>query len=288
MNKNNRYFYMSRWCILLIFVATLLGLLPQVMIVYISVAVHECAHLLVCRVLGVPTEHMRMLPYGMELKLKCLVPPLIHICVCAAGPMANFLMFCAGRIVLEFTANSYVVFFTGANFILLVFNLFPCVPMDGGEILRCLFSYGAGVLNSYKIIYSISYVCGSLLFVAGAIFTYYTGGNITVLIVAMPVFVNIAGLKVTYIYATRNVLSGCVSHPYRIRLFVADDVDIAARLMRRISFGYTMVIAVRMSDGSICLLTQRELVDAVNEKNTFATLGECVEFSKDLLYNKYI
>ena len=288
MNKNNRYFYMSRWCILLIFVATLLGVLPQVTIVYISVAVHECAHLAVCRALGVPTEHMRVLPYGMELKLRHLVHPLLHIAICAAGPMANLVLFCAGRTALVFFQDGYVAFFTGANFILFVFNLFPCVPMDGGEILRCIFSFRVGVLNSYRIISAVSYICGSVLFVSGGIFAYYTRGNVTMLIVALPVFVNIAGLRVTYIYAVRDVLAGEVSHPFRIKLFSMGESDGVTKLIRRVSFRYTMVVAVRMEDGRIHILSQSELIDAVNHKNTFATLGECVEFSKNILYNNYI
>ena len=280
--NNNRYFYMSRWCILLIFVATLLGILPQVIIVYISVAVHECAHLLMCRLLGIPTRHMRMLPYGMELKLKCLVPPLMNIAVCIAGPIANFILFCGGIIVLGFWENGYISFFTGANFILFVFNLFPCVPMDGGEILRCLFSLGFGVLNSYRIISAMSYVLGSALFVSGMLFAYYTGGNITLLIVALPVFVNISGINVTRMYATRDVLSGCTGYPSKIKMFSEDEKVCAMSLIRRISFGYTMVVAVEMENGRICLLTQSELINAVYHKNTFATLGECVEFSEYL------
>ena len=287
MNKSKRYFYMSRWCILLIFVATLLGVLPQVVIVYVSVAVHECAHLMVCRILNIPTKYMRVHPYGMELKLKSLVPPMKHISICVAGPLANLVLFCAGWTVAEFWGNGYVAFFTGANFILFLFNLFPCVPMDGGEILRCVFSYRFGVLNSYRVISRVSYVCGSLLFVSGVIFAYYTGGNITLLIVALPVFVNIAGIKKTYVYAVRDVLSGVTSANRRIRLFHRGEDDRVLKLIRSVSFGYTIVVVMHKRDGNVFLLTQDELIAAVNHKNTFATFGECVEFSKDLLYNDY-
>lgn len=288
MSESRRYFYMSRWCILLIFVAALMGLLPHVVIVYISVAIHECSHLMMCRILGIPTEHMRMLPYGMELKLKSLIRPSLHIAICAAGPLANFVMFCAGRFFCVFSASGYVAFFTGANFILFVFNLFPCVPMDGGEILRCVISNITGVLNSYRIISRVSYAFGSILFVAGAIFAYHTGGNITMLVVSLPVFVNIAGLKTAYVYAVREVLSGNVAHSGRIKMFSGYEYDRVSGLIRRISFAYTLVVAVRMENGEIRLLSQSELIYAVNHKNTFATFGECVEFSEDLLYNDCI
>lgn len=279
---------MSRWCILLIFVATLLGILPHVIIVYISVAVHECAHLLVCKAMDVPTKHMRMLPYGMELKLDHLVPPLVHMTICIAGPLANLALFCVGRFVMLFASHGYIVFFVGANFILLVFNLIPCIPMDGGEILRCVFSLRWGVLNSYRMISAVSYVLGSALFLFGMLFAYHTGGNITVLIVSLPVFVNISGMKVTYMYAVRDVMSGVVYHPCRIKVLTAESRERSGSFVRRISFGYSMVILVQMDGGEIHILTQKQLLDAVKQKNTFATLGECVEFFEELYYNRCI
>ena len=280
MNMTNRYFYMSRWCILLIFIATLLGLLPQVLIVYMSVAVHECCHLLVCRILRVPTGYIALMPYGMELKLKSLVPPAKHIVICLAGPAANFVLFFVGCL-LAGLDNSYVAFFTGANFILGVFNMFPCMPLDGGEILRCVLSLRFGILNSYRMISAVSYVCGAVLFGAGVIFALYTGGNITILVVALPVFVSIAKMKVTCIYAVRDIVGGCVGGG-RLCLTVMPHTAPAARVVRRVSFGYTLVVAVRYPCGEISILTQSELIDAINAKNTYATLGECVEFCKDL------
>ena len=277
---NNRYFYMSRWCILLIFVATLLGFLPHVAIVYASVAVHECCHLLMCRAMGVYSRHMMILPYGMELRLGCLVAPGKNIIICLAGPVSNFVLFLAGFAISGCVSNGYISFFTGANFILFVFNLFPCTPMDGGEILRCVLGIRYGVLNSYRAISAISYVWGCLLFGAGVVFAWHTGGNITLLVVALPVFVSIAKLEVTYVYATRDILLHHVPRAGKIRLVSKSCHQVAGALIKHISYGYTLVVAVQYPRGKWHVISQDELIDAVNCKNIYATLGECVDLCK--------
>ncbi|MBQ7901063.1 MAG: hypothetical protein IJ365_03735 [Clostridia bacterium] len=281
-NINNRYFYMSRWCILLIFAATLLGFLGEVLIVYASVIVHECCHLLVCRRFNISTRYIALMPYGMELKLAALVPPGKQIAISMAGPLCNFALFAAGRAVLVFCQWDYAAFFTSANFILFVFNLFPCMPLDGGEILRCAISLRCGILNSYRIISRLSYICGVVMFAAGIVFVVYTGGNITLLIIALPVFVSIAKLKVTCIYAAKEVVAGDVPRGKKRRLVVMNHTDAAARCIKHISFGYSLIVAVRRPGGEIALLTQNELLWCVNCKNTYATLGECVEICANL------
>ena len=279
---NNRYFYMSRWCILLIFVAALLGFLGEVLIVYASVIVHECCHLMMCRSFNISTRYIALMPYGMELKLASLVPPKKQIVISMAGPLCNFVLFAAGRAVLVFCRQDYVVFFTSANFILFVFNLFPCMPLDGGEMLRCIISLRCGILNSYRIIARMSYICGAVMFAAGIVFVAYTGGNITLLIIALPVFVSIAKLKVTGIYAAKEIVSGDVPCGTKQRLLAMAHTDAAATCMKYISFGYSLIVAVRCTGGEIVLLTQNELLWCINCKNTYATLGECVEICANL------
>ena len=143
---------MSRFSILLIFVATLTYNLKPVLIVYASVLIHELSHLLVCVKLGIPTQSITILPYGMELKHSSIPKPKEQIKISLAGPVSNLLIFFVGFIHIKSgIVNEEISFITSSNLLLFLFNLIPCMPLDGGEILKSFFSSRFGILNSFKI-----------------------------------------------------------------------------------------------------------------------------------------
>ena len=112
----NKKVHMSRYTVVLIFLATLTGHLGQVSVIYISVLLHEMAHLYMCKKQKIPTAYMAIYPYGMELRLKKLTNAKEQIAISIAGPMVNFLLFFLGDFIFSVDYQAFLSIFFPRDF----------------------------------------------------------------------------------------------------------------------------------------------------------------------------
>ncbi len=281
----HQYIKVSRFCHLLIFVSVVSGLTPYVLIVYASVLAHECAHLAMCCKLKVKTHGISIFPYGAELKTQTPICPKKQMLISLAGPFCSFILFAAGKFTSMLFDNAFVIFFTNTNLTLLLFNMLPCTPLDGGEILRSFISCRQGIVYSYKIITYISYFFETVFLLGGCILCAYSSGNITLIIVAMIIITSIIKTKNTVIYITGKILTGCVKSGKKLKLITMHKSDHLSTAIKHISFCYTLIVAVYDGQRYLGFLTQSQILDGLKIHQTF---GECVEIKTDLLYNKIV
>jgi Zn-dependent protease/CBS domain-containing protein len=115
-----------------------------VILLYLSVLVHELSHSLVARGYGLPVRRILLYPLGgvSEIEQEPQTPAREFL-VSAAGPVLSLVLGVAGFGLLQaFTyqsipwnlARSLMV----ANLIVGVFNLLPGLPLDGGRMLRAV------------------------------------------------------------------------------------------------------------------------------------------------------
>jgi Zn-dependent protease len=117
--------------------------------VFACVVLHEFGHALTARRYGIGTRDITLLPIGGVARLARMPEdPRQELLVAAAGPAVNVLL--AGMIaaVLWITGSRIPVTgvtlygsrfleqLMGINVVLVIFNLLPAFPMDGGRILR--------------------------------------------------------------------------------------------------------------------------------------------------------
>lgn len=249
---------LSRQTVLLFFVAALTGILKRVIIIYICVLFHELAHLCMCYKYSAQVEYIGVYPYGMELRLKEMTEPRKQIFISLAGPMVNLLFFVCGFFVSLFIRNTYLSFFVSANLILFVFNMMPCIPLDGGEILRSFVSGGFGILYSYTFVKKLSKAISVIMLVMGIVLVFYNG-NFSL----FPVFVIIRrGIILKgdeQIYAVKKILSSEFKSDKKIKIIQATSGVRAHHYLRYISYEYTLLI-IRQSSFPVC---QKMLLEKV-------------------------
>jgi Zn-dependent protease/CBS domain-containing protein len=114
-----------------------------VILLYLSVLVHELSHSLVARGYGLPVRRILLYPLGGVSEIeKEPQTPLREFCVSAAGPALSLVLAVAGF-------GLFQVFRTGwsgelvwavmwVNLIVGVFNFLPGLPLDGGRMLRAV------------------------------------------------------------------------------------------------------------------------------------------------------
>ncbi len=122
------------------------------LLVFGVVVLHELGHALAARAVGIPTRDITLWPIGGVARLERMPRnPLHEIYVSAAGPAVNLVLAGLGALVFYLLPVAGVgavllQWFIGVNVALLVFNLIPAFPMDGGRILRAVLTRRHGLV----------------------------------------------------------------------------------------------------------------------------------------------
>jgi Zn-dependent protease/CBS domain-containing protein len=113
-----------------------------VILLYVSVLVHELSHCVVARGYGLPVRRILLYPLGgfSEIEREAETPGREFL-VAAAGPALSLVLAAAGyglmRVVSPGTiAGTLVSQLRWANLVVGIFNLLPGLPLDGGRMLR--------------------------------------------------------------------------------------------------------------------------------------------------------
>jgi Zn-dependent protease/CBS domain-containing protein len=115
-----------------------------VVLLYLSVLVHELSHSVVARGFGLPVRRILLYPLGGFSEIEREPPtPGREFLVSAAGPALSLVLAAAGygltRVVPAGTIGGTIVFqLMWANLVVGVFNLLPGLPLDGGRMLRAV------------------------------------------------------------------------------------------------------------------------------------------------------
>lgn len=126
------------------------------------VTLHEFGHSLACRQVGGQTRDIVLWPLGGVAYVAPPPRPGAHLWSIAAGPLVNVvlvpvfygLLYGAARLHLISRESDFAHFLIAINFMnagLLVFNILPIYPLDGGQILRSLLWFGLGRARSLQV-----------------------------------------------------------------------------------------------------------------------------------------
>lgn len=123
------------------------------------VLIHELFHLFAALLLRVRVKSIVILPFGMTLRLdeSVIRYPEKEAIIAAAGPAANVIMLVIANLVLKTQGgNLNLLIFTVANWSVLLLNLIPVPPLDGGRILRSVVIKNSGLITATGKMYKIS------------------------------------------------------------------------------------------------------------------------------------
>ncbi|HYH63633.1 MAG TPA: M50 family metallopeptidase [Urbifossiella sp.] len=163
------------------------------------VALHEVGHALAARYYGVRTRDITLYPMGGVASLERMPEkPGQEIVIALAGPVVNvviaagiFAGLLGGVVALpglwDFSAadplDGFVVRLMAVNVGLVLFNLIPAFPMDGGRVLRAVLATGMTRLDATRAAVGV----GSALAVGGGVYG-LMAGNFMLAFVAVVVF----------------------------------------------------------------------------------------------------
>lgn len=156
--------------------------------------------MLAALLIGLKIDRLVFYPYGVNLKLK---NKFIHsladeIILYISGPLANCLMALISGMAYISIKNTYLQLFYIGNIFLFIFNMLPVYPLDGGIILKKLFSYRFGEKAAERLMLVSSAVISAALIAIGAYTAYITEFNFSVILLASFLICSIFTQKEKY------------------------------------------------------------------------------------------
>lgn len=145
-------------------------------LIMIFALIHELAHMICGVVLGLKPDTLRIMPFGFSIEFKPNLKDynkkiaksnllsLKKILIALAGPLVNLIIVILGII---FNIDNNIVF---SNLLILLFNLIPIYPLDGGRVLKNLFKILLGNKKANRYINTVSNVFLILLTIFSSVF----------------------------------------------------------------------------------------------------------------------
>lgn len=118
-------------------IAVFLGYAGVVMALMLAVAVHEFAHMLTARAVGLGVECLYVLPFGCAAEISGYgsAENSKEIITAAAGPAANIFLASVLALLPQEMLDDMMMLFIWANLTIAAVNMLPVLPLDGGRIL---------------------------------------------------------------------------------------------------------------------------------------------------------
>ena len=171
-----------------------------ILLIFLCVVLHEFGHALAARRYGIKTRDITLLPIGGQARLERMPDnPREEVVVALAGPAVNVVIAAALSIFIGLTSGipaPEMMEQTGAplalrlftvNIWLVLFNMIPAFPMDGGRVLRALLAMRMNYARATEIAAKTGQAIAFIFFIIGlwwnplllliAVFVYFGAGG---------------------------------------------------------------------------------------------------------------
>lgn len=138
--------------------------------IFIVLSIHESMHILVARQLGYEVHQVKVYPFGLVASIKYLeYGKSIHeICIILAGLLVHILVIPILYILmnLNYISDPFMYYLKHINIQILVFNMIPIYPLDGGRIIKSILEYTFPyrLAKQITLLISVIMVCMYLYF----------------------------------------------------------------------------------------------------------------------------
>lgn len=179
--------------ILFLFISLYFGYGGHMLIIFISVLLHELGHGIAAKLLGVNVIEIQLFPFGGIAIMENIAKygGYKELIVASSGPIISLMLALAFMTYSNsFTFGELLFRYNGALFL---FNLFPALPLDGGRIVRNIMLSHTSYKNATKLMTR----WGKLLAIILVLFNIYLiiNGQETAAYIAGAIFIFAGAIK---------------------------------------------------------------------------------------------
>lgn len=137
--------------------------------------IHEIGHIVTALILKIKPEKIEIMPFGLSVSFYKNVNDknfnIKELFVALAGPLTSLIL----AIVFSKSNLRYITIQEAvySNILILLFNLIPIYPLDGGRIIKYLLLKNIGMLRTENLVRKISKITIIMLTIVCSIAVYY-------------------------------------------------------------------------------------------------------------------
>lgn len=260
-----------------------LGLVVEILLILAAVLIHEIAHIIMARLLGVRVAEVDLLPFGGQAKMEDYtgLDPEQDIYLALAGPAASLSAAGIFYFLQEQIVSSYLPMFININLFLGLFNLCPGLPMDGGHILRAVLSKFIGYKRATSRTAALGKVIALGIMGWGGYQLYYQQGGVNFIVVGALLMGAAHREGRLLAYAFMRYLVNKKSELAKRGLLPAQQMvsreDTLLKIIlesARPNF-YMVVLAMDENDNVVGMRSEAELIECFFDKGPKARLRDC-------------
>jgi Zn-dependent protease/predicted transcriptional regulator len=257
------------------------GSVLLMLLVFGCVLLHELGHALAARRYGILTRDIVLLPIGGVARLERMPDkPQQEVVVALAGPAVNILIASALLLVMMVLGRPFAFAPPAGglletllliNVAMVLFNLLPAFPMDGGRVLRALLALRLPYVKATRIASLVGQALALLFGIAGLF-----SNNIMLMFVALFVF--LAASEERALVRNRSSMAGLPVRAAMLTQFVVlDQSDPLGRAVELLMSGSQQDFPVMEGDRPVGLLTRADLVRALKSGGAGMPVGQAVQ-----------
>jgi Zn-dependent protease/CBS domain-containing protein len=265
--------------------------LTYVISVFACITLHEFGHALVARRFNIITRDVTLYPIGGVASLeKMPEKPMQEMAVALAGPAVNvaiaFMLLPFVNVteiwqedlskMKDINAETFIPTLFTVNIILVLFNLIPAFPMDGGRIVRALLSIKLSRSKATRIAATLGQIFAVLLILEGF------SGNPMLIIIGFFVFLSAEG-EARYVKQQeilRGLKVGDATMKQYPKLNSSETISEAVDTLLDSTYKRFLVME---NDKVVGLLTDESIIKAIGEKGETARIGSIMQPNPTIL-----
>ena len=259
------------------------------LLLFACVVLHEFGHALAARAFGIPVRQIMLLPIGgVAVLARNPSKPLHELLIAAAGPAVNVVIIVglaavmALRMLLTGTPPASVggaagaapsldvalTWLLGMNVALVVFNLIPAFPLDGGRILRGVLGFFMEWVRATRV----ATLTGQIIAVGmGAVAV--LSGNVLLGLIAVMIFLGAGSThaeeQARTVLATRRVGDAYNKHALTLR-----EEDRVGTVVDHLLTSYQPDFAVLRGGQLVAVVTRHDVLRALSRRGGDLSVGE--------------
>ncbi len=257
--------------------------------VFGCVLVHEYGHALTARRFGIRTRDITLLPIGGVARLERMPDrPAQELWVALAGPAVNVVIASGLAVWILFThavglaglweeiGESFAVRLLLVNVTLVLFNLIPAFPMDGGRVLRALLAMRMEYARATRIAARLGQVIACVFAFFGLLGIAGGMGNPMLLFIAL--FVWVGANQEASLAEMRSTFGGAqVRDAMMTRYEWLSPTESLQRAVELVMAGAQSDFPVLTEGRVVGVLTRRRLLSVLAQRGTAVSIGEAME-----------
>lgn len=252
-----------------------------IIILFGIVVLHELGHALAARRYGIATRDITLLPIGGVARLERMPEdPKQELVVAIAGPAVNVALAAAALAVMAVlhrmpqadeaitTEGSLLAKFFYFNVMLVLFNLLPAFPMDGGRVLRALLAMRMDYVRATQV---AAWVGKAMAIVFGFLGLF---GGFSPLLIFIALFVWVGAGQEASMAKVRSALHGLAVQNAMITDFrTLQPDDTLQTAAGYVAAGYRQDFPVVEGELPVGILTLKDLASALGQQSQHAQHG---------------